>query len=281
MEVKNMGVHVAKGTNLARSLQSAMARHSLSAAQIFTHGPQSMSKVKYDANEVRETIAQTGLRVYVHSTYMTTVWRGMDYDMAHTIAQFEAADDIGALGVVVHLPKMEPDKIAFGVNELAKVRRDRGLKAKIILEMKALAPHKTQSYETPKKIMNLVTEMSAYGISPEEVGICIDTAHIAAGKAQIRTYEMAKNYLANVDRQWITLIHLNGNEYDGNVRAGDKHCLALSNADKVWNSIEYKDSGCHAFVEYAQENSIDFIMELHNDKETDADIQIFKSYLQQ
>jgi endonuclease IV len=279
MEVKNMGIHVAKGANLAKSLQSAMMRYGLASAQIFTHGPQSMSKVKYDADEVRE-ITQRGLRLYVHSTYLTTVWRDMEHDMNHTIAQFEAADDAGALGVVIHLPKMESDRIAFGVNELVRIRKAKGLNAKIILEMKALTSHKTQSYETPRKIMDLVAEMTKYGISSEDVGICIDTAHIAAGKAQIRTYEMARHYLASIDRQWIALIHLNGNEYDGNIRAGDKHCLALSEADKVWNSIDYEDSGCRAFVEYAQEFNIDFIMELHYEgKEMDSAISTFKTYM--
>jgi len=273
-----MGIHVAKGADLAKSLRFAMG-YGLASAQIFTHGPQSMSKVKYNADEVREVI-ESGLRVYVHSTYMTTVWRDLEHDMCHAIAQFEAADEIGALGVVIHLPKMESDRIAFGVSELVKVRKEKGLKAKIILEMKALTSHRTQSYETPRKIMDLVAEMLKYGICSDDVGICIDTAHIAAGKAQIRTHEMAQEYLASIDRQWIALIHLNGNEYDGNIRAGDKHCLALSEADKIWNSIEYKDSGCRAFVEYAQEFNIDFIMELHCEgKEMDSAISTFKSYL--
>jgi endonuclease IV len=284
----NLGIHVAKGADVAESLAAAAAKYSLAAAQIFTHGPQSIARVKYGPGQVREAAVASHLRLYVHSTYLTTVWRTDEdghpnkRDMDHALDQFKAADEIGALGVVIHIPKLEVGAVAHGVAALLEERKKHakeqiGLgqhahqalgfpKAKIILEMKALACHKTQSYETPKKIMDLVAEMVSLGITPADVGICIDTAHIAAGRARIRTYAEAVAYLAAIDPQWIALIHLNGNEYDGNVRAGDKHCLALSEADKVWPSMEYADSGCRAFVEFATANNVDYILELHAEK---------------
>jgi endonuclease IV len=274
--IANLGIHVAKGADVAESLAAAAAKYSLAAAQIFTHGPQSIARVKYDPGQVREAAVAAHLRLYVHSTYLTTVWRtdGDGHpnkrDMDHALDQFAAADEIGALGVVIHIPKLEVGAVAHGVSVLVEERKrnpaHHAHSSKIILEMKALACHKTQSYETPKKIMDLVAEMASLGITPADVGICIDTAHIAAGRARIRTYAEAVAYLAAIDPRWIALIHLNGNEYDGNVRAGDKHCLALSEADKVWPSIEYADSGCRAFVEFAHANNIDYILELHAEK---------------
>lgn len=227
-------------------------------AQIFTHGPHSVKVNAFDHDALKMLCRQK--RIYVHSSYRTS-FKNMD----HSREQLELARDLGCRGVVIHIPLMEPTEVANAAAEMVAMHG-----AKVILEMKAVKPHDTCSYETPEKINTLVEHLKHMGLTSDAIGICIDTAHIAAGKQQIRKYKDAVVYLERLKYpEYVCLLHLNGNEFDGQVRAGDKHILPFrkdidgdtAHNDKVWGGRKYAASGCKAFVEWFLSRNKDIIIE--------------------
>ena len=65
----------------------------------------------------------------------------------------------------------------------------------------------------------------------------MDTAHLSAGKQKIQTRQEVSDWIEQITNwDYIGLLHLNGNEYDPNVRAGDKHCIPSSSNDKIWGN---------------------------------------------
>lgn len=248
------GIHVSKDKR--SSLHSAIAEDvkdmKLNCVQIFTHGPKTKSLNKIDPQKLEDM--SKVVNIYVHSTYVST-WETLD----HIHEQLNVAQLIGAKGLVLHLPKALPNVVVHPLRDMLPWAK----KTKIILEMRALK-QADDSYESPEKILALIKELEEQKFTSDQVGICIDTAHIYAGKAQIQDYKSASEYLAKLDgkKEWITLLHLNGNEYDAKIRAGDKHCFPFSKEDKIWNGIKYEDSGLRAFVEWFLSKKIDIILEL-------------------
>jgi endonuclease IV len=267
-----MGMHVAKKKNMAASITAAINELNLTAVQIFTHGPRNQRASKMDYKLVKEAAKE--IHLYIHSSYPTNPWNGKPEIFAHTMNQFTTAAQVGAIGVVLHIPKILPKEVAETTKAIVDRIKALGINVKVILEMKAVKPG-DKSYESPQKIDALIDELKALELEPTNVVICIDTAHIYAGKACIRTYDEGKTYLAALKYpEWIGLIHLNGNEYDSKKRAGDKHAVPFDASDKIWKGLKYSESGCRAFIEWAKEKKIDCILEI-KDHHTHGEVQKF------
>ena len=273
------GTHVSAADDVVGNLSKMVAMfEGATTAQIFTHGPRNTHAIighgKFAA--LKEYIDESKLHLYVHSTYVTNPWtRGarQQFIWNHTKDQLETAAAIGARGLVVHLPLATPETIVAGLlPHMPEIIRC--APTRFILEMKAVKSNLTKSYETWEKIHRLIELLRANGITSDNVQICIDTAHIYAGKAAIRTAEEARAWLADVDPSWIALIHLNGNEYDAQKRAGDKHAVPHSGDDKIWSGVEWEDSGCRVFVEWCQQHRVDFVLEI-KDKHLPSDVVPF------
>lgn len=258
-----LGIHVFKGNDMAESILDARNKYPLNAVQLFTHGPRNTNKVDHDYKHIRN--AGKGIHLYVHSSYPTNPWNGKADIFKHTVEQFSSSIEIGSKGVVLHIPKIGPAEVAKHTKTLvaALLKKDLLKEQKVILEMKAVKKHATHSYESPEKINRLIDALKAEGLTHSNIGICIDTAHIYAGKADIHSYEAGVKYCEDLKyHEWIYLIHLNGNVYDVKKRAGDKHAVPFDHEDKVWEGKTYATSGCKAFIEYAQKKGIDFILEV-------------------
>lgn len=259
----NIGMHVFKGKNMTQSIKENLDTYKFKVCQIFTHGPRSKNRT----NIIYSDVKNINSKLYVHSSYITNPWGDIkkSRELSHTIDQFLVGQYINAKGVVLHIPKIDPVEVAMGTKIIADELKKNGVSLnnnyRIILEMKALKAHPTKSYENPKKINRLIKNLKKLKLTHREVGICIDTAHIYASQAQIRKYDETLKYLSELNNNWIYLIHLNGNEYDSKLRAGDKHAIPLSKEDKLWGKTTYKNSGCRAFLEYAKKNKIDVIIE--------------------
>lgn len=262
-KVVKVGIHVFKNNDISESITAARSELPLNAVQIFTHGPRSTTKSKHNYESIREN--SKGINIYVHSSYPTNPWNGKDSVIKHTIDQFISSQELGSRGVVLHIPKIGPVEVAKPVKLLVDILLKNNLlkNQKVILEMKAVKQHATESYESPEKINRLIEALKEEGLTENNVGICIDTAHIYAGKAEINTYEEGVEYFKALKYpEWICLIHLNGNAYDAKERAGDKHALPFDHEDKIWKENTYKNSGCRAFIEFAKRVGIDFILEI-------------------
>jgi endonuclease IV len=224
--------------------------------QFFTHGPRNKQETKLNYNKLKNISKE--INIYVHSSYPTG-WNSPK----HVYEQLDVCDKIGSSGLVIHLPKNTPKFICPKVKEWLEHKA----KTKILLEVRSIRPCENKSYETPEKIINLIETLKKYGITSENVGIVIDTAHIYIGYAPIREYKETNNFLNKFNdyKEWFPLLHLNGNMYDAKVRAGDKHIIPLDDEDKIWNNIRYEDSGCFAFIEWFLNNDSDIILEVpHN-----------------
>jgi endonuclease IV len=269
-----IGKHVFTRGNLAESVTADIATFALDAVQVFTHGPKSYKKIDHDYDAVR--IASRGTELTVHSSYLTDIWKNTAQLNNHALDQFDSCAKLGGKGVVLHIPKAEPEYIAEGVKRFSDMMDTRIaiIRQKIILEMKALKRHATKSYESPAKLNRLIGLLTDLGLTPDRVGICIDTAHIYAGFAQIRTYADAMTYLNELPAEWLCLFHINGNEYLNTKKARDKHAVPLADADFIWKGMKYADSGCRAFIEFARAHGIKFIVEI-KDHHTDEELTEF------
>lgn len=250
----SIGVHVGKYSakkTLHENILESFDLYSTDCCQIFTHGPKSKSKNKINESELSKI-----KKIYVHSSYV------INWDDESMYSEFHTVNDIGAEGLVLHIPKKNAKTVADYTLKFVEYIRKNGLKCLLLLEMKAVTAHETDSYESVDKINNLIHELEERKISESEAKICPDTAHIYAGRADIFSYENAKKYLEKLEPKWIGLIHLNGNAYDSSKRAGDKHVIPFSEDDYIWGEYSYKDSGCRAFIEYAKKNNIDIILEV-------------------
>lgn len=245
-----------------------------SAAQVFLHGPHSKKLNHIDMLDLGNVAAHK--HIYDHSSYRTSF-----NDMDHIEDQFSAAASVGCTGVVIHIPLMD----VAGVSEKAVEIVHRGHGCKLVLEMKAVKPHNMNSYESPYKINRLIEALRDKGLMPDQVGICIDTAHISAGKQQIRKLVDAEAYLDQLQYpEYICLLHLNGNEYDGQQRAGDKHILPFrkdingdtDHRDTIWANRKYSASGCRAFVEWFQQRGKDIIVECKWDDHLEKFVRILQ-----
>lgn len=259
-----VGVHVFKGRKgIDENIKKVKKEIKLDSIQLFTHGPRSYKKVNHDYKKIiKET---KGIEVYVHSSYFTNPWNGKPMVMDHTVDQFRSSKKLKAKGVVLHIPKIEPAKVARTVKVLKDILVEKKLMSsqKIILEMKAMRPDPEKTYESPEKINRLIGCLKDEKLNNSEVVICVDTAHINAGGSIITTYEDATNYLKKIAYpNWIGLIHLNGNAFDYKKQARDKHALPFDKDDYIWTDVSYENSGCRAFIEFCQSNNIHFILEV-------------------
>lgn len=266
MSRTNLGIHVFKNKSLCDSVVDITDKlPMIGAIQIMTHGPRNRREVKIDYKRFKQITSERNIKVYNHSSYPTNPWNGKPEIFNHTIDQFVASNLLGAKGVVLHIPKIIPEKVSKITKKIYDALIERKLlkNQKIILEMKAVKQDEFKSYESPEKINRLIELLIKDGMTSSNVGICIDTAHIYAGKANIQTYKNGINYLKKLKYpKWFCLLHLNGNEYDAKLRAGDKHAIPLDGKDKIWKNISYNNSGCKAFIEYCKKNNIDIILEI-------------------
>lgn len=260
-----IGMHISRTgyDRLSKKLKATVKVYpELDAIQIFTHGPQTYEETTFDP-DLKRTAKKLGVNIHVHGSYMCLPWNGKTNTFNHTINNFRVAHRYGAESVVLHMPKDTVENIVNGIKPLVTQLRKEKLSPVVMLEMKSLRSHPTQSMERPEQI-NLLTKMLFEEKMDDCVRICIDTAHIDAGNANIKTYKQGKKYISDLDDRLIGLIHLNGNGYDSSKRAGDKHEVPLSTPDFIWGSMKYTKTGCKAFIDFAMVKGIDVILEIHD-----------------
>jgi len=253
----SIGVHVGKDgkRNLIDSLISYFYDTKTSkVAQIFMYGPQSAHKCNIDKKQLN--VLCTTNNIYVHSAYVTSLMK-----QAFLIEQIETCNTVNIKGLVIHLCKKSPQILG---KQIADASMHTNGKYPLLIEMTAVLPDKN-SYESPEKIIALIDALIENKVTSDRVRICIDTAHIYASRAKIESKADADAYLHKLryHAEWIGLIHLNGNQNDNKDKAKDKHAVPLSSIDKIWGGMEYNESGCKSFIDYATNNNIDTILEQH------------------
>lgn len=266
-----IGIHMLKGK--APSLSTQLVRlvgliPELDSVQIFTHGPSSYAANKFDP-ELAPLAKTLGIRLHVHGSYLCVPWNGKPKSINHTIDNFRIAHKYGAWCVVLHMPKATVDDIVNGIKPIVAAIKKEQLSPYVMLEMKSIRPHPEMSMESPAKLNRLTRKLIKMKMG-KYVRICIDTAHIDAGLAPIRTFAEGKKYIRALDDRLIGMIQLNGNGYDSSKRAGDKHEVPLSKPDCIWGGMPYTSTGCKAFIDYAMIRGIDVIMEVKSNHSAES-----------
>lgn len=255
----SVGVHVDRreGLGIEASVRAAFAELPGSrCAQIFTHGPRGRSMTRFNTDDLRALCR--AYRIYIHSTYPTT-WKPEAFD--HMQEQFTLADTLGAQGVVLHLVKQSPEAHIATLTRLKS-------KCLVILEMQAFRPARW-TYQTAEEVNALCAALKAAGWGPDRAVICLDTAHIDAGRIALRSRADAERYITALRHpEYLGLLHLNGNAYNCMERAKDKHCVPFSAEDWIWHRsrdasapAQLADSGVRYLVDWFTRRGRDVIME--------------------
>lgn len=246
------------------------------AFQVFIAGPCSLKFVASDAelDDLRDLMAGGGLWGVAHGTFMDNPWNTAaprhKYHCHFIRQELERARRAGLAGVVVHLMSHPPAVVAAVMPRL----RVRG--ARVFLETPHLKPEKAH-YETPEKLAALFRLIRAGG-DPDlaHTGLCIDTAHIWAGGADISSYAAGRDWVDRLVAVHDTIppraiiIHLNDNRHP--CGAGrDEHDPLLRGA--IWGEYRHMPgkSGLAAFVEYILEYDVPAVLERKARKAADGE----------
>lgn len=268
-----MGIHLhLDGRSAKDALKYTLDNYpEITDVQIFTHGPQSWAATKA-FNDFAPIARAASVRIWTHGSYLCVPWKAPKF-ATHTLDNIRASHKLGSGCVVAHIPFAPVDEVVGGIAHLVTMMREHKFTdVKLMLEVSATVKDETRSYESPEKLNRLTRALFAAGFE-DCVRICVDTAHIFAGRAQISSADDARLWWSTLDTRLIGMIHLNGSSYDPNVRKGDKHEVPMSPEDLIWGGTspgEYASRGCSVFVNHAHRLKIPIILEINPRHSVDA-----------
>lgn len=267
-----IGIHIGRsGTHsIDFTVPKICKLFKFTACQVFTMVPQKIQVVKFNIEELAEVIKREKINLYIHTSYLVSPWSEKAYNLYFSLVQLRQQVNLGAQGVVFHLPKAEPREIVKGLHKLIKKKP---LMSKIFLENRALKPHSTNSYETPEKL-NQLMDFMLKTIPESEINFVIDTAHLYCSGIALRTYEDAHIWFSKLKHpHLIKLIHLNGNS---SKTFSDRHSIAFGKKDLIWHGIDFKSSGVYYIAKWCKKYNVDIIMECDFENESKQALQLKK-----
>jgi endonuclease IV len=246
------GVHISKHAitgdfvDIADAIDAVVSKYDLSACQIFTHGPKSRSKNKYDATAIR---ALDKANIYVHSTYLTDgYWGAVESAIArggrpnitpaikqyhkHIQDQLDATKEIGGVGLVIHVTRKPITIIKKGADLLAAAI-DQPSSVVLIFEFTAMRPGE-DSYESVKQINALADALRSCKLNWK---FCIDTSHLWATGLDVSNITIFTKWLHGLKcANRIALIHLNASSKSTFGTGKDVHIVPFAPEDDIWGS---------------------------------------------
>lgn len=246
---------------------SEQAGVKMTCCQIFVMGPRNVNQGGLSPEErigIANLVKETGLKIFVHGNYFDCIC-GVKKQWAWSLVrkELEICDEIGAAGLVIHLPKVAAKEIAATIPEMLQG----GTKTRLYLEIESYKPTETTTYELPRKIAVLMQELFALERShlhlnvKRDIGICLDTAHAWAAGVDIAEYEDAKKWLREMTEAaggCNVIMHLN-DQINAKGSGKDQHApLAYGT---IWGAYlkngTVEKCGLHAVVEWLHERTID------------------------
>lgn len=255
-------LHLEKHTADAALTEVLRKYPEITDVQIFTHGPQSTKPTKA-YNIFAPVAAMRKVRIWTHGSYLCVPWNSIHLSM-HTLDNIQASVRLGSRCTVVHIPFARVSYVVSGISHVIKhMRAMNVVDTKLMLEVSATIQDELCSYESPEKLNRLTDAIFAAGYE-DCVRICVDTAHIFAGRAKISSYDDAKAWWKTLDTRLIGMIHLNGSSHDPDLVRGDKHEVPMSPEDLIWGvgNHPYETRGCRAFIEHGRRLGIPIILEV-------------------
>lgn len=268
-----LGFHVSKEkTTYEKALESAQEEYGITSAQIFVSGPYSRAMTKMDHKLVRKTVKKLGISLYAHNAHVGHPWEGLDHQIEFIQNQLDVCAKTGILGLVIHLPKKSIEEVMEVLPKLLHPT------VEVLLEIPSMKPDPNLSWETPERINLLCRQIRRAKL--ENVGICIDTAHIFACGYDISTKAQAEEWL-NALRypSMIHMLHLN----DSKVPLGaNKDVHAQIGKGYMWKDKKPKKSGMAPFINFAIRKNIPIILERAGLKNEglDEEVEIMNTFLE-
>jgi endonuclease IV len=281
-----IGVHVSKISKvlddpnkkrktMTLAIKSDAMNLNIGAVQIFTHGPANTRKNKMNYKSIKEYCSDKNINLYVHSSWSVDESNKATGKPAaaisHFIDQMESCDAVGALGLVVHLPKKEPQVIINTFKVIAPLLKK--YNTPVLLEMTSVKPDDEKTYETPKKI-NRLTKMILKNFPKLTWGWVPDTAHLWGAGIEIDEIKIMTKWLKNLAHpELVKLVHLNGGSIETFGTGKDKHKVVFGDEDDIWNptfdgekvydSIQASKSSLAVLSAFTKKYNIDCICEIN------------------
>jgi endonuclease IV len=279
-----IGVHVSKNSKVLdnpnkkrKTILDAIKKDTtelgINVVQIFTHGPRNTKETK-DINPelIKKYCEENKICLYVHSAYMAVgIWHINKKNIRDTksknaiefiLAQLNMSDKLNSMGLVIHLPKKEPDVIISTFEVLLPIIKK--YKTPIILEMTAVLPDPNKTYETPLKINRLTMLMHKKFPDYDNWGWCIDTAHLWGAGIKVNDINVMKKWFDAIKiPEYVKLIHLNGASKSTFATGKDKHIVVFSDEDDIWKNKKKKKSSLDIIQKFVKNNNINVICEIN------------------
>ncbi len=272
------GLHIRKDKTLTEALLKALKEYEVSVVQIQTHGPRGRQPIKID-EKFADVVREKKVRLFVHSSYPTaSVWN--DEEVDHIIEQLETCEDLGAEGLVVHLPRQDAKHVAKCMSNKKLITALRKGSTRIIFEM---TPNKNAprnaSFLMSASVNSLGDEL--INILPDDKwGFCIDTAHLWGGGISFNEAGTVKQWFGGLSEYMINkikLIHFNGSDKKTFNTGRDQHFIAFGDEDHLFGDIfdargdiipeKHKQSGGVLLLRYAKKLGIPVVCEINNGTE--------------
>jgi endonuclease IV len=168
----------------------------IGAVALFLAGPRTQDfTIKLsEANALKAYLAETKLTAVAHGTYKDFPWNGNPVAMSFIRTEQAVCRYAGISGLVIHLPAA--GETATLARHLKKCFMHFGVR--IYLEMIAASPKKSQ-FHTAKGLRDLFAEIRKE-TDPElqQVGLCIDTAHLWSSGVDLASAAAATKWLAGL-----------------------------------------------------------------------------------
>lgn len=268
----------------------------VTSAQGFLYGPKNPRDTISDnaAEIIEKYVAGNGdFRLYTHGCFMDVPWSTMpgprNFSKFIIGKELLKCNDVGSAGVIVHLAARPPSEIASVIDSILlsytkKVNRIKDTKIFLENEAGSGQGNKKNMYYQPHEIVSIFAALKD-GKTIDNVGFCLDTAHMYAAGFNNSSYESmekwAKEWDDEIDDSGLNIfkkgrisehfiIHLNDQFYDlGSGR--DMHSpLTYGQIWREYNPTiggmeKVENSGLAAIVEWAAERNIDCILERRPD----------------
>jgi endonuclease IV len=247
-----LGFHVSKDkSTYEEAIESAHSEFGITAAQIFVSGPYSRAMTKMDHKVVKKTAKKLGVSLYAHNAHVGHPWEGLDHQIEYIQNQLTVCEKTGILGLVIHLPKKTIEEVMEVLPKLLHPT------VEVLLEIPSMKSDPNLSWETPERINLLCRHIRRAKL--ENVGICVDTAHIFACGYDISTKAQAEEWLHGIKYpSMIRMIHLN----DSKVPLGaNKDIHAQLSKGLMWKDLKPKKSGMAPFINFAIRKGLPIILE--------------------
>lgn len=278
-----LGIHVSKKSKVledssSRSTLNAiitdLSELNLNAAQIFSHGPRGHTPVDMNRAEIKEYIDANNVTLIVHSSYPTiTVWRPENRG-SNLKKQLDACIELGAFGLVVHLPNMPAHQIARKMRLFTRFTHKATESTRLLLEISPVKPDRANhSYASPKDLKELCHAIDSEGVPKSSWGLCIDTAHLWASGVDVSSSEAMRQWLDDMNHYLnrIKLVHLNGCVTDFGL-GKDEHAIIWNEEDKMYGRYAHdkKMSGAYVLYKYCLKNHVSVILEINRGSEEEV-----------